>query len=142
MGTHREGTHKNVRDPQYVGPGTHKCGSRGSWEVSGRSGPSNWCSINVTEPEDQIGHLSCVVGRRSSVSAVCPDTHAEMLSWEVAGGVIRKCCLGKLLAVYLTVASWRVMGSVCLCLSQWRAFHGVCLVTQLRDWSTERRRSS
>ena len=114
----------------------------GSWEVSDRSGPSNWCSINVTEPEDQIGHLSCVVGRRSSVSAVCPDTHAEMLSWEVAGGVIRKCCLGKLLAVYLTVASWRVMGSVCLCLSQWRAFHGVCLGTQLRDWSTERRRSS
>ena len=54
----------------------------------------------------------------SSLSAVCPDTHAEMLSWEVAGGVIRKCCLGRLLAVHLTVASWRVMGSVCLCLSQ------------------------
>ena len=115
MGTHRQGTHKNVRDPQYVGPGTHKCGSRGSWEVSGRSGPSNWCSINVTEPEDQIGHLSCVVGRRSSVSAVCPDTHTEMLSWEVAGGVPdggKLACHGECLSVSVAVAgvSWCVSG--------------------------------
>ena len=91
-----------------------------SWEVAG--GVIRKCclgrllAVYLTVASWRLMGSVCLC--LSSLSAVCPDTHAEMLSWEVAGGVIRKCCLGRLLAVHLTVASWRVMGSVCLCLSQ------------------------
>ena len=70
----KEGTHKNVRDPQYVGPGAHNCGSRGSWEISGRSGPSNWCSIivgpgahgkSLVEADLPIGAVSMSPNRRT-----------------------------------------------------------------------------